>query len=312
MGHVRVPQAVQVQYRVQPGHLPRLLERLVDSPFRQPPATLGYPQRGMRAGRKQRPHLIDPLVDDRHHPVHFRHQQHRPALRRTALRRLAPPHEQRSAAAEPAHLRVVPQVGQVQTPRLPAAQPERVDRLQQHRVPLRRQCALPLTGADLLHQPIGSIEQRLHLLISQRPPSRLSLVVSDVRESVPLAQHLLRRRSEPVQALRRPPVPRVRHVLQEQAQLTQIGPGCRGDDWPRPRAQMVDESLHLRRPPLPRILVTEHRQPSHQVDPALDGVGLQEPDPLLANPTIQHRLEHRRRRVEVDDAVGEHFPGRPR
>ena len=44
----------------------------------------------------------------------------------------------------------------------PREQPEPVDRLQQHRVTLRRQRALPAAGPDLLHPPVSRVKQGLH------------------------------------------------------------------------------------------------------------------------------------------------------
>ena len=59
----------------------------------------------------------------------------------------------------------MPQIPEIQAPRLTAPQAERVDRLQQHRVTLRCQRALPAPGPDLLHPPVSRIEEGLHLVL---------------------------------------------------------------------------------------------------------------------------------------------------
>ncbi len=81
-----------------------------------------------------------------------------------------------------------------------------------------------------------------------------------------------------------------------------------------------DERFGLRRLPLPRVLVREYREPPHQLQPRPDRIVLQEPSTLLRGPTLQHRLEHRRRRIKVHHTVRQRKagstpvagPGRPR
>jgi len=53
---------------------------------------------------------------------------------------------------------------------------------------LRGKGTLATTGADVVHQAVCGVEQRLHLVIGQRTPPRITLVLPDVRDRVPLME----------------------------------------------------------------------------------------------------------------------------
>lgn len=264
MRDVGVAQRVQIELGIQTGGIAGLDERLVQRPGADPAAPFGDPQGRVLARVEQWPDLVQPLrqrVDD---PVHLRHQQHRAAFRRTASRRLAPPHEQGAELAELASLRVAAQVRQIQAPSLAPAQPERVDGLEHRRVPQGGQRAFAAALADLLDPGVCRVEQRLDLVVGQRPTPGAALVVDDVDDAVRLVQHLLRDLTEALGALLHPAVPVVRDELQEQPQLDLIGPRRGHRDRAFPAAQSVEESLHLRGAPLPRVQVREVDQAAHQ------------------------------------------------
>jgi hypothetical protein len=106
--------------------------------------------------------------------------------------------------------------------------------------------SLAALRTDRLHQPVRSVEQRLDLVVGERPPPRITLIVLDVEDRVVLVHHLLRHLTEALQALRRPAVPGVGQVLTEQADRHPIPTRRRQRQRPRPRAQMRDERLRLR------------------------------------------------------------------
>jgi hypothetical protein len=65
--------------------------------------------------------------------------------------------------------------------------------------------------------------------------------------------------------------------------------------------------------PTPRILAGELSEPPHQRQPRLDRLVLvQKPSTLLPGPAHQHGLEHRRRRIQLHNAGGQHQMRRPR
>ena len=101
------------------------------------------------------------------------------------------------------------QVAQIEAFRLPATQPERVDRLEQRGISLSGQPALTTSRPDLLHHAVRSVEQRLHLVVGQGPPAGVSDVGRDADDRVPLVQQLAWCRAEPLAAGCRPSVPLV-------------------------------------------------------------------------------------------------------
>lgn len=74
-------------------------------------------------------------------------------------------------------------------------------------------------------------------------------------------------------------------------------------------AQMRDERLALGRRPLPRAQPGELPQPVNQPQPRRDRLRLQKPRCLLTRPPLLHRLEHRGRRVEMNNVGQQQQPG---
>ena len=67
--------------------------------------------------------------------------------------------------------------------------------------------------------------------------------------------------------------------------------------------------LDVRTLPVLRIVVGEFGKPPQQRLPRLDHRGLEEPGALLHRPPVQHRIEHRRLRIQMRDAVCEDAVG---
>ena len=97
------------------------------------------------------------------------HRQHRPALRRAPPRRLPVPNVQRPVGAELRRLRVAMQIRDIEHHRLAAAQPPRVDDLEQRRVAERRQRPLPTAPRDAIDLVIRMVEEPLQLRRSSTP-----------------------------------------------------------------------------------------------------------------------------------------------
>jgi hypothetical protein len=71
---------------------------------------------------------------------------------------------QLQSLTELTRLRIVPQIREIQAPSRAAPQTDRVDHLQQRRVKLRCQRALPAMGLDLLRPPVNLVKEGLHLV----------------------------------------------------------------------------------------------------------------------------------------------------
>src|SRR3954451_18756875 len=76
--------------------------------------------------------------------------------------------------------------------------------------------------------------------------------------------------------------------------------------------KIVEEGFDIGRRPLPRVLVGELGDSPNQFVTSRDRVGLQETHSLLASPTLEHAVEHGRRRVQERDVLCEHKMGRSR
>jgi hypothetical protein len=61
--------------------------------------------------------------------------------------------------------------------------------------------------------------------------------------------------------------------------------------------------IHVPRAPLPRELVGEGEEPAHQPLPRADRLRAQPPSGLLRPPTLQHRLDHRFFRPQLDNPI---------
>ena len=121
----------------------------------------------MRARLEPVADLLDVLPQRVHRPI--MHREHRPALRRTAARRLPLADVQRPVGAELRRLRVAMQIREIEHHRLAAAQPPRVDDLEQRRVAERRQRPLPAAARDAVDLVVGVVEEPLQLLARSTP-----------------------------------------------------------------------------------------------------------------------------------------------
>ena len=303
---------MQVHRGVEPGGIPRRGERLVDAPHRQTAGAFGDPQGRLGSDAKGWPDFDAPLLEDRDDPVDVRDRQHGASLRFTAPRGLAPADEQAAVPPERGDLRIVPEVGQVESPGFAAPQSEGVDRFQQCRVPHRRQRALTAPGADVVDEAISGVEQRLHFVVGERTPAWVAFVLADMYDGVPLMQNLRRRHAEPLHTFFAPAVTGVGQVLQEHPQRGLVQPSRRRHDRPRTVSATVDERLHIGALPFPRVLVGEGGDPPRQPEPRADRRALQESRPLLQRPPLEHRLEHRRLRIEMTNSRDEHQVRRTR
>lgn len=117
MGHVAVPQRVQVQLRRQVGGPARRLEGVVRPSQGHSGAPLGDPERRVLARHESGADLADVLVENADDPVHFRDGQNAAALGRSALGRLAVTDEDRSEPAVVGDLGIPARVTQVQAAR---------------------------------------------------------------------------------------------------------------------------------------------------------------------------------------------------
>src|ERR1700722_18051721 len=110
MRDVAVAQAVQIEHIRKPGRLTGRIEGVVYLPGRHAPPALGDPYRWMIAWRKARPHLVQPVLHGRHHPVHLWHGKYRAPFRRRTTRRFSVADEQRPYPAELPRRRTAAQV----------------------------------------------------------------------------------------------------------------------------------------------------------------------------------------------------------
>ena len=168
--------------------------------------------------------MLDPVLDDLSRPAANR--QHCATLRGRSGVGLAVTDLEGAVAAELLGVRVAGEVDGLQVADLVAAQSPAVGGLEQHRVPERRQPALPAQRADAFDLVVGAVEEDLQLLAGERALLRVLLVVLVVPGGVPLVDDLDRVGAEGVLADRVPPVAGVGEVVAEQLERVLVGPDC--------------------------------------------------------------------------------------
>ena len=200
--------------------------------------------------------------------------------------------------------RVAAEVGHVQPGRLGPAQPPPVDHLEDRRIPVGRQRALPLAPRRAFDLLVGVVQEPLQLLAGERPRLRASLVVVQVRDRVPLMadRHRVLPGAERLLARFRPAVPCVHQELGELPQRALVSADRRRRQVLLGR-QVQRPLVHVPRRPRPRVLAGELAEPPYQPLPVRDRVLPQPPRRLLGTPPRQHRLEHRVLRAQL------HHPG---
>src|SRR5664280_483715 len=154
--------------------------------------------------------------------------------------------------------------------------------------PLRLAC--PHRAVD---PTVGVIQKPLQLLPGERTRLRAALVIVQMRDRVPLVadRHRVHTPPELLLAGHHPPIPTVAQVLAEQPQIRLI-PTNRRRRQMLLTGQRERPLIHLRRPPIPRVLTSEIHEPADQPLPRNDGVLLQPTSRLLSPPPLQHRLHH--------------------
>ena len=235
VGDVGVPQAVQRQLRRQPGLLGAGTRtggrsssptRAVD--VRSATAPAAAP--GRSSGRACSTHCRRPSMTQSNSGTASTVRRRGDA----AAAGLGVADMHRPVGAPGRHRRVRPQVGDIEEAQLAAAQPERVGRLDHLRVPQRRQRALAARAGDPLDPVVEVVEQRLQLVVGERPPPGPALVLDQVRGGVEVVADLRRDRPEPVLALVDPAVAAVQQVVAEQPQRQVVAPDRRGRQPARP------------------------------------------------------------------------------
>ena len=142
---------------------------------------------------------------------------------------------------------------------------------------------------DLL---VGVVEEPLQLLPGERARFGIALVVVEVRDGVPLVhdRDRMHLRPELPPARRNPPVAAVTQVAVEQPQAALVA-ADRGRRQVLLGAQRQRPLVHMRRCPVPRVLVGELAEPTHQPLPRPDRILPQTARRLLRSPALQHRLD---------------------
>src|SRR6266540_2520554 len=123
-------------------------------------------------------------------------------------------------------------------------------------------------------------------------------------------QHV--RVAQAVLACRRPPVAGVGDEPAEQPDRDLIVADRRMRPRPVTGPQHAGEVLDIRRPPRPRILVGERREPTDHRQPRADRVLAEQTSALLRLPAVEHPIEHGPRRIQMRDPINQHQPRRPR
>jgi hypothetical protein len=154
------------------------------------------------------------------------------------------------------------EIGDVEAGGLLPSQPERVDRLEQRRVPERRQRALAPERATVMDLRVAELEERHQFLARQRTPAGLALEVRDVGDPVALIDHLHRPPAELALADRRPRIALIRQILQERAQRTLKAAQRRNREPPRRTPEILQPLIDIQRPPLPRPALDACAEPA--------------------------------------------------
>jgi hypothetical protein len=289
VGDVGPAQRVELQRRVHTQRVALGREPSVDRRQPDPGTALRGPQRGRAVAGQHRPDLGDPLVQDLRHPPPDRQDAAPPGRRPGAG--LAIPDLAHAVVPELRRARAGRQIGQVEHRGLAAAQPERIRRLDQDRVPERRDPALPPRPVDRRDPVVQVIEEHLQLGDGERAALRLRLAFLGMAGSVPPGTDLHRVRAEVAQAHLRPGIDRIRQVPAEQPDRAGV-PAQRGGGHMMDRPQVSTPLLEqLRRPQPGRAsrVVTERPDPS---PPPGDRIPAQPASALLIGPARQHRLQH--------------------
>src|ERR1039457_1898437 len=280
---VGMPRGMGGQGLRQAERIPVGDEAGVDPGRLDPAAPLGDPQCRVILAAEPGPDVLDVVGDRLHRPAH--HRCHVPPPRRLPLLRLAVADAQHPVPAELRGRRVAAPVRQVQLRCLRAAQAPPVHDLEQGRVPVSRQRALPPPPHRAVDLLVGIVEEPLHLLPGEGPGLRIALVVVQVRDRIPLVadRHRVLAGAELLLASRRPAVPSVHEELGELPQRALVGPDRRrgqvllGSQVQRPL-------VHVTSRPLPRVLPGELADPAPQPLPQHDRVLPQPPRRLLGTP----------------------------
>ena len=190
---------------------------------------------------------------------------------------------QHPVPAERRRRRVTPPVRRIQPRRLGPAQPPAVNDLEQGRIPVSGQRPLAPRADRPVNLIIGVIQEQLQLLPGKRPRLRPALIPVQVRDRVPLMadRHRMGARPELALARRGPAIPAIAQVLAEQPQVRLVTPDRRQGQPPLGH-QRLRPLLHVRRAPVPRVLVGERQEPADQPLPRRDRVLPQPRDPRLA------------------------------
>jgi len=155
-----------MQHRVQGKLVTPIGEPVVD--VSQPDSALAFggPQHRPVGQPEAREHFFDVLLQDWPSPVE--HRQHCPSARLGAATRLAPSDVAHAVATELHRFGVSGEVMEIEHRRFTTAQAVGIDDLEQGRVAVQGQPALPLRGACEVDVKIGVVEQRLDLDPGQR------------------------------------------------------------------------------------------------------------------------------------------------
>jgi hypothetical protein len=180
-----------------------------------PAAALGHPQSRMIREPEPGPHVLHVVGHRLNCPAHHGGDITPPG--RLPFLRLAVPDVQHPVPAGLRGRRVPAGIRQAQLGRLGAPQPPPVDHLEQGRVPVSGQGALPPGPGCSFHLAVGAIQEPLQLLAGKRPGLGTALVVVDVSDRVPLMgdRHRMPPRAERLPARNRPAVPAVDQELTE-------------------------------------------------------------------------------------------------
>ena len=295
---VGVPQAVDDQCAREAEGLAVGDEPGVDLRRLHPAAALGHPQRRVVRAAEPGPYVLHVVGDRLDRPAHHRGDVTAPG--RLALLRLAVPDVEHPEPAELRGRRIPAEVRQIQLRGLGAPQPPPVDHLEQRRVPVGGQRALPPGSGCPFHLVVGVVQEPLQLLAGERPGFGIALVVVEMSDRVPLMgdRHRMLPGAERLLARQRPAVPAIDQELAELPERALIAADRR---WRQVLlcSQRQRPLVHVPRRPRPRVLVRELQEPPHQPFPGSHRVLPQPARHLLRTPAPQHRLDHRVLRAQL-------------
>src|SRR5947209_11662059 len=159
----------------------------------------------------------------------------------------------------------------------------------EHRVvPPCLQRPLPPPRPASLDPRLRRREERLELVDGQRAAARVALELVQVRDEVALAEQLPGTAAELPLADRRPGIAPITRVLREPLQPQLVRAEGRARHPLRPRQQILEVLIHMRRPPLPRPTVNMLLKATDDHLVGADRLRLQIARRLLAAPAGQH------------------------